>query len=207
MEQLSQIGIIPVDYSVLESMLTEYTSPRHKIANIEKAGQLVRLKKGLYVVSPAISGKLLSTELIANHIYGPSYVSMESALRYWGLIPESVYTVKSMTTKRSRRFDNSIALFDYTYCNEMYFPIGVRQEEKDGYTFMIASPEKALCDLITATPNVRPRFIKSMQLFLEEDLRLDIDAFLAMDTDIFRACAAVGKKRDDIDNLIKLIER
>lgn len=207
MEQFSQIGIIPVDYSVLESMLTEYASPRHKIADLEKAGQLVRLKKGLYVVSPTVSGRLLSTELIANHIYGPSYVSMESALRYWGLIPESVYIVKSMTTKRARQFNNSIARFDYSFCNEAYFPIGVQQEEKEGYTFMIASPEKALCDLITTTPNVRPRFVKSMQLFLEEDLRLDMDAFFAMDANVFRACAAVGKKRKDIDNLIKLIER
>lgn len=207
MKQLSEIGIIPVDYSALESMLTEYASPRHKIADLEKAGQLVRLKRGLYVVSPTVSGRLLSTVLIANHIYGPSYVSMESALRYWGLIPENVYSVKSMTTKRSRQFDNTIARFDYSFCSEVYFPIGVQQEEKEGYTFMIASPEKALCDLITATPNVQPRFVKSMQLFLEEDLRLDMDAFAAMDSNIFQTCVAVGKKRKDIENLIKLIER
>lgn len=112
-----------------------------------------------------------------------------------------------MTTKRSRQFDNAIARFDYSFCSEAYFSIGVQQEEKEGYAFMIASPEKALCDLITATPNVQPRFVKSMQLFLEEDLRLDMDAFSAMDSNIFRTCAAVGKKRNEIENLIKLIER
>ncbi|MCD8182307.1 MAG: hypothetical protein LUE99_03615 [Bacteroides sp.] len=207
MEQLSQIGIIPVDYAVLESFLDGYASPRHKIAELEKSGKLVRLKRGLYVVSPAVSGKLLSTELIANHIYGPSYVSMETALRYYGLIPESVYGVRSMTIKRSRRFDNSIARFDYTFCNDEYFSIGIRQEQQEGYAFMIASPEKALCDLISYTPNVRPRSVKALLLYLEEDLRLDTEAFYEMDAEIFRQCSEVSKKKNDLINLIKLIER
>ncbi len=55
--------------------------------------------------NPEITGKILSTELIANHLYAPSYVSMSSALRYYGLIPETVYTKQSMTLKHSRDFD------------------------------------------------------------------------------------------------------
>lgn len=207
MEQLSQIGIIPVDYAVLESFLNGYASPRHKIAYLEKSGKLVRLKRGLYVVSPAVSGRLLSTELIANHIYGPSYVSMESALRYYGLIPEKVYAVRSMTIKRSRQFDNAIARFDYTFCNYEYFSIGVQQEQKEGYTFMIASPEKALCDLIAYTHHVRLRSLKALLLYLEEDLRLDMEAFYKMNVEILRQCAEVSKKKNDLTNLIKLIER
>lgn len=207
MEQLSQVGIVPIDYSVLESFLTGYTSPRHKIADLEKSGKLIRLKRGLYVVSPAVSGQLLSTELIANHIYGPSYVSMESALRYYGLIPESVYAVRSMTIKRSRQFNNSIARFDYTFCNDEYFPIGVRLEQKESYAFMIASPEKALCDLVSYTPNLRLRSMKALLLYLEEDLRLDMEAFYEMNVEIFRQCAEVSKKKNNLINFIKLIER
>lgn len=207
MEQLSQIGVIPVNYSVLESFLTEYASPRHKIANLESSGRLIRFKRGLYVVSPAVSGLLLSTELIANHIYGPSYVSMESALRYYALIPENVYVVRSMTIKRSRQFDNSIARFDYTFCSDEYFSIGIHLEQKEGYTFMIASPEKALCDLISYTPNVRFRSLKALSLYLEEDLRLDMEEFNKMDVEIFRQCAEVSKKKNELSNLIKLIER
>jgi len=67
----------------------------NKISELEKSGKIIRLKKGIYVVSPKESGKLLSMELIVNHLYGPSYVSMESALRYYGLIPESVYLMHS----------------------------------------------------------------------------------------------------------------
>ena len=207
MENLKQLGIIPVDYALLSSIFGDYKYPRNKIANLEIEGKLIRLKRSLYVVSPDVSGKLLSTELIANHIYGPSYISMESALRYYGLIPESVHMVRSMTTKRSRIFENSISRFDYINCSEVYYPIGINQKIGDDYSFLIASPEKALCDLIAYTPKVRPRFINAMLLYLEEDIRLDMETFYKLDVNIFRQCAEVSKKKNDLNNLIKLLQR
>lgn len=144
---------------------------------------------------------------------------MESALRYYGLIPETVYTVRSMTKKRSRQFYNSVSRFEYIYCSTDYYSLGIKQitaevysKEKQEfaqsrYSFLIASPEKALCDLIAYTPNLRPRFIKSLQLYLEEDLRLDMDAFYKMDVEILKQCLAVSKKKNEINNLIKLLER
>jgi predicted transcriptional regulator of viral defense system len=68
-----------------------------KAKRLEQSGEIVRLKKGLYMVSPAVSRREVSPFLLANHIYGPSYVSMQTALRYYGLIPEAVYAVQSMT--------------------------------------------------------------------------------------------------------------
>jgi hypothetical protein len=207
MEDLKQLGIIPVDYALLSSIFNGYKYPRNKIANLEIEGKLIRLKRGMYVVSPEESGKLLSTELIANHIYGPSYISMESALRYYGLIPENVHIVRSMTTKRSRVFNNTISKFDYINCSEEYYPIGISQKIGDGYSFLIASPEKALCDLIAYTPQVRPRFINAMLSYLEEDIRLNMEAFYKMEVNIFRQCVEVSKKRNDLNNLIKLLQR
>lgn len=207
MENLKQLGIIPVDYAVLGSIFSAYRSPRNKIANLEVEGKLIRLKRGLYLVSPSVSGKLLSTELMANHIYGPSYVSMESALKYYGLIPESIHTVRSLTIKRSRVFENPISRFEYINCSEDYFPIGINQEIGDDYSFLIASPEKALCDLIAFTKEVRPRFIKSMLSYLEEDIRLDMEAFYKMNAKIFEQCVEVGKKRNDLNNIIKLLQK
>lgn len=102
MEILKQFGVIPVSSVVLKSVLVDYKSVNTKIHTLEKGGELVRLKKGLYVVSPKVTGQQLQPELIANHLYGPSYVSMESALRYYGLIPERVYAVRSMATKHNR---------------------------------------------------------------------------------------------------------
>jgi len=206
-ENIKQLGNIPVDYALLRSVFSDYKSPRNKIANLETEGKLIRLKRGLYVVSPDESQKLLSTELIANHIYGPSYVSMESALKYYGLIRESVRVLRSITTKRSRVFENSISRFEYINCSEKYYSIGINQKIDNGYSFLIASPEKALCDLIAYTPGVRPRFINALRIFLEDNIRLDMEAFFRMDNDIFKECAEVGKKKNDLNNLIKILKR
>lgn len=207
MKDLQNIGLIPIDYSILETIFKDYASPRNKIAQLEKTGQLIRLKRGMYVVSSILSGKILSTELIANHIYGPSYVSMESALRFYGLIPESVHIVRSMTLKRSRNFENTISRFEYLHAPSNYYPIGIKQVRQNNYTFLIASPEKALCDLIAYTHQLRLRFVTSMLQYLEDDLRLDMEQFYKMDINIFRECAKVSKKQKDINNIIKLLER
>ena len=198
MNTLSEIGNIPVDFAILKSMYPDHKSVHNKI---------IRLKKGLYVVSPKKSGKLLSMELIANHLYGPSYISMESALRYYGLIPESVYITQSMTTKHSREFKNSLGKFEYTQCTKEYFAIGIRHEIKDNTAFLIAQPEKALCDLIVNTPNLNMRFQKEILTYLEDNLRFDMDAFFKMDTNIFQQCALVGKKKSTITNIIKIIKK
>ncbi len=208
MEDLEQLGIIPVDYSVLSSLFSDYRSPRNKIANLEKAGKIIRLKRGMYVVSPDVSKQLLSIELIANHMYGPSYVSLESALRYYGLIPEQVFTTRSITTNRSKKFENSIGNFEYITVNHSYYPLGIRQQtEENKYTFLIATPEKALCDMIISTPRLRIQSEKALITYLEEDLRFDMSSLDEMDTDIIKGCIETGKKTMILKILLKLLER
>lgn len=207
MKLLSELGSTPINFAVLKSMFSDYKSVHNKISELEKSGKLIRLKKGMYVVSPIVSGKLLSEELIANHLYGPSYVSMEFALRYYGLIPESVYIIQSMTTKHFKEFKNSLGTFQYTQCSKEYFSIGIKQEIKELTSFLIACPEKALCDLIIHTPNLNLRFQKDILLYLEEDLRFDMEAFYQMDKSIFEQCIQVGRKKSTITNLLKLIQR
>ncbi len=207
MDRLRQLGNTPVSYAVLKSLYSNYKSPRNKIAELENKHILIRLKRGMYVVSPDMTGELLSTELLANHIYGPSYISMETALRFYGLIPESVHIIKSMTTKRSRCFKNLISVFDYISCSDKYYSIGIRQISDRRTTFLAASPEKALSDLIAFTPNLRPRFLKSMVSFLEEDLRMDMDEFYKMDVRILRECSLSGKKKNDLNLLVKLLQK
>jgi predicted transcriptional regulator of viral defense system len=206
MNRLKSIGNIPVDYSVLESVFSDYKYPRNKVASLEMNGSLIRLKRGMYVVSPSVSGKLVSAELTANHIYGPSYISMESALRFYSLIPENVHTVKSMTVKRSREFNNLIGRFSYIYCDTAYYAIGIDQKMDENNTILIASPEKAICDLIVYTPTLRLRFKKSLKTYLEEDIRLDMEAFYKMNSEIIRMCSIMGKKKNDLKNLLKLLE-
>lgn len=85
MKALEQFGNIPLNYHALSSVFGGYKSPADKFSLLEKEGSLIRLKKGLYVVSPEISRVPISRELIANHIYGPSYISLESALSFTDL--------------------------------------------------------------------------------------------------------------------------
>lgn len=108
---------------------------------LERNGEIIRLKKGLCVCSPEITGIALSTELIAHHLYAPSYVSMSSALRYHGAIPEGVYTMQSMTLKHSRDFSTPLGQFEYTYISREAFSIGLSSIMKEGYAFVMATPE------------------------------------------------------------------
>ncbi len=206
MEILKQFGIVPISSAVLKSVLVDYKSVNTKIHALEKQGELIRLKKGLYVVSPKVAGRELSLELIANHLYGPSYVSMQSALRYYGLIPERVYTVRSMTTKHSREFKNEVGVFSYREVADDYFAVGVTQA-KTAVPFLIATPEKALCDTIIHTPGLTLRSIRAIEEYLTGDLRFDMDRLFALDTSVLRACVAVGKKKTELQNLITLIQR
>ncbi|MBQ4139544.1 MAG: hypothetical protein II592_08425, partial [Muribaculaceae bacterium] len=72
---LETLGVIPVSNSVLSSLFPETKNKNKKISRLEQLGDIIRLKRGLYVVSPRITGKPLSVELMANHIYPVSYVS------------------------------------------------------------------------------------------------------------------------------------
>ena len=67
--QLTQIGNIPISVSALESLFPNINRGNQKIRLLERDRQIIRLKKGLYVCNPEITGKILSTELIANHLY------------------------------------------------------------------------------------------------------------------------------------------
>ncbi|MDD3160966.1 MAG: hypothetical protein PHX49_03450 [Bacteroidales bacterium] len=155
---LQQFGNIPVTASALESLFPHIKRGNQKIRLLERDNQIIRLKRGLYVCNPEITGKILSTELIANHLYAPSYVSMSSALRYYGLIPEAVYTKQSMTLKHAKDFDTQFGRFEYTHISKNAFSVGLTSIRKDEYAFVMATPEKALCDLIANSPKVNLLF-------------------------------------------------
>jgi predicted transcriptional regulator of viral defense system len=205
MIDLEKFGNIPFNHAALLEMLPNYQSPNDKISAMEKRGDIVRLKKGLYVVSDKISRKKISRELIANHLYGVSYVSLEMALSHYGLIPEKVFAIRSMTTKRAKQFENAFGRFEYISVPTDYFSIGIRQQIVDTqYAYLIATPEKALCDLILATPNLRIQSVKAMQAYLEDDLRIDFSVFQNIDLDIVRQCIEIGRKKGELRMLLKV---
>ena len=208
MTELEEYRNIPLESSVLQVLAGNYKFPRNKVSALEKCGKIIRLKKGLYVVSDKISRKPLSRALIANHLYGPSYISFETALSFYGLIPETVFMVRSATCKRVKRFENTIGQFEYVTVPQDYFSIGVCQQIIDNeYAYLLATPEKALCDLILATRNLRLQSVKAIQIYLEDDLRIDFSVLQNFDTEIIRQCVATGRKKGELTLLLKFLER
>lgn len=208
MNILEQFGIVPIDFNTIESLLKGYKYPKDKVSQMERNGELIRLKKGLYIVSPEIHRQTISKELIANHLYGPSYLSFENALSFYKLIPERVYSTRSMTLKRARNFSTPFGNFEYISAPKDYFQIGIRQEiVHDRFAYLIASPEKAICDMIIATSGLRLQSVKAMQIYLEEDLRIDFSAFETFDIQTIRQCIHVGRKKTELTQLYKFLER
>ena len=205
--ELREIGVIPVTTSIIESFYPDLKSAEKKVVWLEKNGYIIRLKRGLYVVNPEYTGKRLSNELIANHLYAPSYVSMSTALRYYGLIPEAVYVNQSMTVKHSRSFQTPIGNYDYKCISRESFAVGVRTEHVADYAFLIASPEKALCDLIANSSKVNLRYMKDVENYLENDIRMDMDEFMKFDPRVLEEYIKVGKKADSIATLLKYLTR
>lgn len=189
----------------LSSVFPNYSNLAMKARRLERDGVIIRLKRGMYVVSPKVSRLEISPFLLANHIYGPSYVSMHTALRYYGLVPEAVYAVQSMTTGVARNYENTIGTFYYTHVPAEYFPIGVTMKEEDGAAFLIASPEKALCDLMVYTPNLNLRFHASVREYLEDDIRFDMDELQNLNIGIIEQCAENSRKKAMLGQLIKFI--
>ncbi len=208
MNILEHFGVIPLNYATLVTAFSNYKSSKDKIAALVKSGALIRLKKGLFVVAPKIHKRPLIKELIANHIYGLSYFSLESALSFYGLIPERVHSIRSVTRKRARQFSTAMGIFDYVTVPDVYFGIGIRQEfVNDQYAFLIASPEKAICDMIITTPGLRLQSVKAMQSYLEEDLRIDFSSVETYNTEIIRCCIATGRKKTELMQLYKFLEQ
>ena len=173
---------------------------------MEKSGELIRLRRDLYVVNPELSGKTINVPLCANHIYGPSYISLHWALWWYGLIPELVYTMTSITTKRSRLFKTAYGRYEYRQVTPDYYNIGIREILDNNTPILIATPEKALCDFILKDRFVPSRSVKSLIQYLEEDIRFYMDALLDFDASIVEECARQGKKTTIFKNLIKIIE-
>ena len=133
------------------------------------------------IYNPIHNNTLVSKEIISNVLLGPSYVSLDYALWFHGLIPESVYEVTSLTTKRSKSFETSYGIFSYKQIKKELFNIGLEIKNSKNGNFIIASKEKALCDKVYFTKDIELRSQKSIMEFLEDELRIDMDELINCD--------------------------
>ena len=162
------------DYQTLLDTVQGYASPRMKISTMLANGEIIRVKKGLYIRGETYRRRPFCRELLANLIYGPSYLSLEYALHYHGLTPERAETLTSVTCGRSRIFETPVGSFSYRMIPLEAFRTSMdRIELGDGRSFLIAIPEKALADRIVADRGTGLSTQKELHDYLLSSLRID----------------------------------
>lgn len=185
------------DYSQLMDALSDYRKPRDSVTTLLRKGHIIRIRKGLYIFSPLWRRKTLSLEPIANLVYGPSAISLDYALSWYGLIPERVRTITSITTGRSRQFCTPEGNFTYTHLSADRFSTGLEHKETSFGKFIMAGTLKALADKVWADKRFRPTSPVSFEDYLFSDLRIDEEALarqISYDTMQFLAEAYSSRK-------------
>jgi len=203
-QSIQKFSSQPITHQLLMSLLKDYKRPNDKIAKWLKQGQLISLKRGLYVWDSQNLPELFS---IANVLSAPSYVSAESALSYWGLIPEQTFTVVSMSLNATKNFQNELGNFEYKKLPFPYYSFGiVREKFRENQFALMASPEKALSDKIIITSGILFRSASSAKSYLIENLRIDREELQKLDTKKMKSWLPDSPKKESIQNIIKAIE-
>jgi hypothetical protein len=198
------------DYQTLLHGLGQYSRPRDKISGLLRKGVIVRVKKGIYIFGEDYRRRPFSREILANLIYGPSYISLEYALHYFGLIPERVEAVTSVTTGRSRKYATPVGLFSYRKIPLAAFRIGMDRVELDeGRSFLIATPEKALADKIRDDRGNALQTQRRLMDYLENNLRVDLTALENLNTEHLDTIARGygSRKIQLLSNLLRRLRR
>lgn len=170
-----------LDYQQLMTFLTGYAKPRDRISAFLADGSLVRVRKGLYVFGDRYRRALVSRELLANLIYGPSYISLDYALSIYGMIPERVTEVTCMTSGEKRRFVTPFGVFSYRPLSPRRYAPGVIWAGEGESRYLLASPEKALVDKVWSDARFRPTRQRDFDAYLFADLRLAEERLATLD--------------------------
>lgn len=172
---LSGENMIKTVNMLLES-LSQYGNPNSKLSRLKKRGEVFPIIRGLYETDRDTPGYLL-----AGSIYGPSYLSFDFALAYYGMIPEAVYAFTSATfeKKKNKCYKTMFGSFYYRDVPSLAFPFFIRLVKEGDYYFRIADREKALCDKLYILPPVKN--VHELEVLIFDDLRVDKDEFMTLD--------------------------
>lgn len=180
----------------------DYSNPADKIKRETEKQNLISLKKGLYVDDKNLEGALL-----AQFIYGPSYLSFEYALCYYDMIPEGImhtYTSATFSKRKRKIYENYFGTYIYKDVPKEVFSVGVKTEEYEGTTYLIATKEKALCDKLYIMPPVRT--LKNIKDMLFDDLRIDEDIVYSLNKDDLEFLSSLYHS-NNVSLLAKLISK
>jgi predicted transcriptional regulator of viral defense system len=183
---------IYLDTLSLMDSLKGYGSPKSKLTTMIKSGEVIQVRRGLYIPGGNVS---YSVKTLANKIYGPSYISFEYALSYYGLIPERVENVTSaiFNKNKNKTFTTPLGAFIYRSIPAAAYPRNFVLLKEEGHPFFIATKEKALCDTL-----YRYRAITDYSHFtrlIMEDLRIDPDALKDFNRDVIEGLRTSYKRR------------
>jgi predicted transcriptional regulator of viral defense system len=141
---------------------------KQRLSEWQKKGYIKKVIKGYYIFSDLEMNESV-LYIIANKIYDPSYISLEMALSYYGLIPESVYGITSVTSRKTYKFASPIGQFSYHRIKpELMF--GYQLVNYQSHNFKIAQIEKAILDYFYVNPKLR-----AVEEF--EELRINKETF------------------------------
>jgi len=162
----------------LKIIYKDYSDIGGKIKREIKEGTYIPIIRGLYETNKNTPGYYLSS-----YIYGPSYLSFDYALFYYGMIPERVttYTLATYNKQKTKKYVTSFGTYVYRDIPKAAYPFDVIAIEENNYVYHIATKEKAFCDkLYSLTPL---QSVKQLKDLIFEDLRIDADAFNSLDND------------------------
>ena len=156
--------------------LQSYANPKTKLSCMVKQRKYFQIARGLYETDKNVPGHLL-----AGSIYGPSYISFEYALGFYGMIPEAVYTITSATfeKRKKKKYETAFGTFTYRDVPSAAFPLNIRLIQEGSYFYRIAEPEKALCDQLYTMPPAKN--IKLLAELLFDDLRIEETELLKLE--------------------------
>ena len=204
---LRGFGVVPLARETLDGVLRGYRRPNDKVSEWMKEGALQPLRRGLYLAGQPLRGGPICLPLLANHLYGPSCVSLDYALAWHGLIPEGVVEVSSVTPRPSRRLQNALGRFSYQHLPLPYYVVGQNLgQSAEGLSFLITSPAKALCDRLVLSRGLGALSRETMRQWLLEDLRLDAELLGQLDLADIHACLVTGYKRRQLGSLLAVLE-
>ena len=140
-------------------------------------GRVYQLRRGLYAIAPPYQKVKPHPFLIANRMQRASYVSGQSALAFYGLIPDTVHVTLSVTTGRPERWETPLGVFEFRHVKHNLlsgYRITDLSRAQPGQQALVASPEKALLDLVYLQPGGgTPNFLRELRLQNLERLNLD----------------------------------
>ena len=194
-----------LDYLFIMNCLSSYKQPRDKLTKLLKNHQLMRIKKGIYIFGKEYRNRPYSLEILANLLYGPSYISFEYALAYYNLIPEKVTRITSACNKRIKQFTTPVGDFVYYYIAPLKYFIGIKIASIDeNSNFLIATKEKALSDYLARIKTFDTK--DDLFEYLIESMRIDPKALQNFDISLLEEISKTYKNKN-IDLLCQLIKK